>query len=110
MWGMRGQIKELRSEQDAYLSEKGQIAMKLAQIQSLVRFIDAIEGKSTEAVLKTGSCTNIADFYTRTDLITQHGPVHEFEDLMVRRFVETIIIRQKSIAIKFKTGITIETI
>ena len=107
---LRGQIKELRSEQNAYLSEKGQIAMKLAQIQSLVRFIDAIEGKSTETVLKTGSCTDIVDFYTRTDLITQHGPVHEFEDLMVRRFVETIIIRQKSIAIKFKTGITIETI
>lgn len=107
---LRGHIKELRSEQDAYLSEKGQIAMKLAQIQSLVRFIDAIEGKSTETVLKTGSCTDIVDFYTRTDLITQHGPVHEFEDLMVRRFVETIIIRQKSIAIKFKTGITIETI
>ena len=107
---LRGQIKELRSEQNAYLSEKGQIAMKLAQIQSLLRFIDAIEGKSTETILKTGSCTDIADFYTRTDLITQHGPVHEFDELMVRRFVETIIIRQKSIAIKFKTGITIETI
>lgn len=53
---------------------------------------------------------DIIEFYTRTDLITQHGPVHEFEDLMVRRFVETIIIHQKSIAIKFKTGITIETI
>ena len=81
--------------------------MRLAQTESLLRLIDGIEGKPAAPVKTGGSCTNLSDFYLRTDIIRQYGPVQEFDEWIVRRYIDNIKIYEDAITVQFKEGMAI---
>ena len=72
------------------------------------------------ALLKTGTddaaievardpaCCDFADFYDRTDEISQWGPVTEYDDALVRRFVEKVTVLDDGLEVKFKAGISVK--
>ena len=103
----REQISALQGKKTAYLSVKGTLAMRLAQTESLLRLTDGIEGKPAAPVKRGGSCTNLSDFYLRTDMITQYGPVQEFDEWMVRRYIDNIKFYENAITVHFKEGLAI---
>ena len=53
------------------------------------------------------SCTNVADFYQRTDHITQQGPLREYRNDYVKRFIDSVIMNDGYLMVMFKAGVGI---
>ena len=118
------EIAELNEKRDELLCEKGDFGIQEANIQTLLKLTNAIMRipAKEKALLKTGTddesveeetqtdpaaCYDLMDFYERTDNITQWGPVKGFDNDMVKRFIEKVIVQQDGIDVLFKAGITV---
>ena len=104
----RKEIEEIQFQRSELIKEKAKYGMKIAQIQSLLRLIDGMEGKPAPVSVKHGACTDIEDFYERTDRITINGPVIVFDEWMVRRFTSEVVVHDHSLEVIFKAGIKME--
>ena len=106
----QAQLEKLQKEKEDYLKEKAALGLRATQLQSLYRLMDAIENKPRRkhsAASGKVPCTTIADFYVRTDRITQKGRVLLFDEWLVKRFVDRIIVHDKSLDVVFIAGIKI---
>ena len=54
------------------------------------------------------ACYDLADFYERTDCITQWGAVTAYDNELTKRFVDTVVVKDEGIEVKFKAGISVE--
>ena len=61
-----------------------------------------------EPEVDPAACYDLADFYERTDRITQWGPVKAFDDDLTKRFVDKIVVQQDGIEVQFKAGIAVK--
>jgi predicted hydrocarbon binding protein len=101
------------------LIKKGDLGIQEANLHTLLKLVDGIMMKNTVA-LKTGTddvaievakspaCYDLADFYERTDCITQWGPVAKYDNDLTRRFVEKIEVNDDGIEVRFKAGISVD--
>lgn len=117
------ELEELDEKRNALLIQKGDLGIQGANLHTLLKLTDGImmkgERRSGE-VLMTGTdgvaitmpkdpaCYELADFYERTDEITQWGAVTEYDNNLVRRFVKEILVKADSLEVKFKAGISVE--
>ena len=53
------------------------------------------------------ACTDVEDFYARTDNISQLGPVRHYDNDMVKRFIDKVIVCEDYLMVAFKAGIGI---
>ena len=53
------------------------------------------------------ACTEVEDFYARTDNISQLGPVRHYNNDMVKRFIDKVIVCEDYLMVAFKAGIGI---
>lgn len=109
--GIRVEQENLACLKTDLLTQKGELAVKEAQIHSLLRLTDAIEGRRVEkepAEEKDPACYTLEDFYERTDGIELTGRVREFDGGLVRRFVEAVEVRPESLVVRFKAGVNVE--
>ena len=60
-----------------------------------------------ETAAPPASCTNVADFYRRTDHITQQGPLREYRNDYVKRFIDSVIMHDGYLMVMFKAGVGI---
>ena len=118
------EIDELNEKRDALLIQKGDLGIQEANIQTLLKLTNAIMKipSKVKTALKTGTdnevvegekvdpaaCYDLADFYERTDRITQWGPVKAFDDDLTKRFVDKIVVQQGGIEVEFKAGIAVK--
>lgn len=118
------EIDELNEKRDELLIQKGDLGIQEANIQTLLKLTNAIMKipSKVKTALKTGTdnevvegekvdpaaCYDLADFYERTDRITQWGPVKAFDDDLTKRFVDKIVVQQGGIEVEFKAGIAVK--
>ena len=103
----------LEMRHDELLGQKAGYDIKQVQIQVLLELIHQIKGEPERPELPpeepdSGACYDYADFFARTRHRNHHGPIKEFSDDDVVRYVETVTIHKNKIVIAFKAGIEIE--
>ena len=113
------ELDELEKKRNGLLIKKGDLGIQEANLHTLLKLVDGIMMKNTVA-LKTGTddvaievakppaCYDLADFYERTDCITQWGPVTKYDNDLTRRFVEKIEVNDDGIEVRFKAGISVD--
>lgn len=114
------ELARIEERRDELLIQKGDLGIQEAQLHTLLKLVDGIMMRSERpAMLMTGTsdvaiaaeklaaCYDLADFYERTDEITQWGLVNDYDNDLVQRFIEKIIVKEKGIEVKFKAGITV---
>ena len=108
--GIRAEMENLVCMKLELLTQKGELAMREAQIHSLLRLTDAIEGREIQGweAEPDPSCTTLEDFYRRTDDITVRGRIRKYDKRLVRRFVEKVEVKPASLVICFKAGVSVE--
>ena len=105
------------------LRQHGDLAVQELQIASALKLCDAITGRayaptaekkadsrvaSGKAVrADKGVCRTMEDFYARTDRIFQDGPVREFSDDLVFRYIDRIVVGDGQLTVCFKAGVEI---
>ena len=112
------ELSELEEKRNHLLMKKGDLGIQEANLHTLLKLVERIlmrEGQTE--LLKTGTddvpitnpaCYDLVDFYERTDEITQWGPVTEYDNEMVQRFVEKIVVLDDGLEIRFKAGISVK--
>ena len=112
--GIRVEMENLACMKMDLLTQKGELAMREAQIHSLLRLTEAIEKRETpssqeeEAARPDPSCTTLEDFYQRTDDIDVKGRIRKYDKRLVRRFIERVEVKPESLVICFKAGVSVE--
>ena len=114
------ELARIEERRDELLIQKGDLGIQEAHLHTLLKLVDGIMMRSERpAMLMTGTddvaiaaekpaaCYDLADFYERTDEITQWGLVNDYDNDLVQRFIEKIIVKEKGIEVKFKAGITV---
>ena len=115
------ELDELEKKRNGLLIRKGDLGIQEANLHTLLKLVDRILMREERpALLKTGTddaaievardpaCYDLADFYDRTDEISQWGPVTEYDDDLVRRFVEKVTVLDNGLEVKFKAGISVK--
>lgn len=97
------------------------MGIQAANIHTLLKFINALmripekqhgsaptQDEDTEqAEQPSAACYDLADFFERTDCISQWGPVKEYDDAMVNRFIKCFTVTQDGIVVLFKAGVEV---
>ena len=91
------------------LTQKGELAMKEAQIRSLIRLMDAVERRRhIKSMGPDPACSTLEDFYDRTDDISVYGPVRKYDKRLVRRFIARVEVGTERLVVWFKAGVSVE--
>ena len=105
---MQAKMLDLRNERAEY-------AMQELYVRNLMELTDRIMGKGVvdERYLadyerENPSCSDYEDFFVRTRGEKGSGPVTEFEDMRVIRYVEKISVKDGILCVDFKAGVRIE--
>lgn len=106
------ELASLNEKQDELLCQKGDLGIQEANVHTLLKLTNAlmrVEGTPDGAgdSVRSAACYDIADFYERTDRMTQWGPVQEYDDALTKRFVECFIVQQDGILVRFKAGVEV---
>ena len=114
-------MEELEAKRNALLVRKGDLGIQEANLHTLLKLVNGIMMKEERReILMTGTdgvpitieknpaCYYLADFYERTDRITQWGEVASYDNDLVRRFVERITVLEDGLEVKFKAGISVK--
>ena len=114
------ELEVLDEKRNALLIRKGDLGIQEANLHTLLKLVNGIIMKEEQqtVMLRSGTddapiardpaCYDLADFYERTDRITQWGLVQDYDNDLVRRFVEKILVNSARIEVKFKGGISVE--
>lgn len=110
--GISEELASLDEKRDELLCQKGDLGIQEANVHSLLKLTNALmraEGAPDGAgdIERPAACYDIADFYERTDRMTQWGPLREYNDALVKRFVECFIVQQNGILVQFKAGVDV---
>ena len=57
---------------------------------------------------KASACYDLDDFFRRTAKPLPMGPVEEYDDDLVRRFIERVTIYEDHVMVRFKAGVEIK--
>ncbi len=107
--GIKAEMDSLAAMKTDLLTQKGALAVQEAQIHSLLRMTQAVEGKKEEKPEpESPACYTLSDFYDRTDDIGTTGRILKFDRQLTRRFVERIEIKDTGFTVTFKAGISVE--
>ena len=107
------QLKELEDLQGQWGEASAQRAIyadKELQIRSLLQRIAAMKDKDDgkRDSSEHGACTDPDEFFRITRAVYTPGPITEFPDDEVIRFVEKIVLEEDKITVSFKAGVSIE--
>ena len=100
------------AEEVAIREQRAIYADKVVQIRNLLDRIDAIERKCSIADLSTApvkaACFEAEDFFRRTKRQYSLGPVTEYSEDDVIRFIERIVIGDGLLSVEFKAGVHVD--
>lgn len=101
-------LEQIREEKEALAFRKAERDMRYRRIHTLLALVDQIEGKLQPEPPETPpSCSEYADFMTRTEKRREPGAVTRFRDEDVVRYIEKIIVCEERLDVLFKAGIRI---
>jgi hypothetical protein len=111
--GIGEELASLNEKRDELLCQKGDLGIQAANIHTLLKFINAlmrVDGEPDGAgdSERPAACYDLADFFERTDCISQWGPVKEYDDTMVNRFIKCFTVTHDGIVVVFKAGLEVE--
>ena len=104
------ELDELHSRWSEVSAQRAVYADKEVQIRGLLQRIAAIKGLDYEErdTPEHGACTDQEEFWTITRAAYKSGPIAEFPDDEVIRFVDKIIVEPEKFIVSFKAGVDIE--
>ena len=121
---IQGELNALNAHREDLLIERAGLTMKDAQIRTLMKLTDRIapppaaHGVCALAGLQPpprpdpgadpDACTTLADFFDRTDRIDVSGPVAEYREDMVKRYIQSITVHPDHLTVHFKAGIDLK--
>lgn len=109
-------------DEEAIRMRRAEYADKLVHIRNLIdriddmvgpRLVPAEEGRSVDLkdFMEKGenpACSEVEDFFRRTQRHYPRGPMKEFIDDDVIRFVDRILVGNDKIIVEFKAGVSVE--
>ena len=114
---LKAELNKLVIQYDELLTKRAELGVKQIQAISLLELVDSIEGRVTLGMAeaqqtKNGSsaaCYDTDDFIRRTSRRYEPDTLEHFDDDLVRRFVEKVIVKEDSITVSFKAGFEIQS-
>ena len=118
----KGNDGEQSMEEQAIRMRRAEYADKLVHIRNLIDRIDDMVGPRPVApeertvvdlkdFMENGenpACPDVEDFFRRTRRSYPRGPMKEYVDDDVIRFVERILVGNDTITVEFKAGVSVE--
>ena len=119
---LRSQIVEIRRRKDALYAERAEHANTEVQIRLLLELVDEMVKNSlpewmsreADAVEETGACRDYDDFFNRTrytvpeGVLDENGRMEAFNNDLVIRYLDRVIVRDDGYEVAFKAGVTVE--
>ena len=106
----RRELEELHGQWAEASAQRAIYADKEVQIKGLLQRIAAIKGMDDgkRDTPEHGACADTDEFWTITRTAYKPGPITEFPDDEVIRFVEKIVVEPDRFIVSFKAGVSIE--
>jgi len=112
---LKAELNELAVQYDELLTKRAELGVQRIQAISLLDLVDSIEGRATldMAVARQcekgspAACYDTDDFIRRTSKHYGFDALDHFDDDLTRRFVEKVVVKEDSIAVRFKAGIEV---
>lgn len=120
---LRSQIVEIRRRKDALYAERAEHANTEVQIRLLLELVDEMVKNSLPEWMareaqpegeETGACCDYDDFFNRTrytvpeGVLTEDGQMEAFNNDLVIRYLDRVVVRDDSYEVVFKAGLTVE--
>ena len=104
------EIESLEMERTGLILERAELANKGIKLRILLELIDIMDGEN-EADTDLPACFNYEDFFRRTKYrpkegIVEDGKIRKFDDGLVVRYLDKVIVKEDRYEINLKGGIT----
>jgi len=107
-WKKRQRSSETRDVQEEYFTKRSLQVIKEVQVESAIELARALQGHLPgKGGPYEASCSDIGEFYERTRSVLPDGPIEEFEDDLVRRFIKRVTVLEDGFLVEFKAGVSI---
>lgn len=132
----KAELADIQKQKNRLMAEKADFDYQSVQVNSLIELIHAMQEEPSETEDAIGedsgddnydqkygsfapevrrqlakypaACSSMDDFFERTAEKNHHGPITEFDNNDVVRYIDKIIVYQDRLAFVFKAGVTIE--
>ncbi len=105
---LQNEIRDLNERKNALLERKAEYDIRQVQIASLLARIRSMTEPYSEAAGDDGqACSDYNDFFIRTEHTDHIGPIKEFNNDDVIRYIAKITVYDTYLIIAFKAGIEI---
>ena len=112
---LRSQIISIRHQKDALYAERAEHANREVQIRILLELVEQLYHKHSAEYSGSddGSCREYEDFFRRTAYhapaaILSNGKITDFDNGMVIRYLESIVVNDDGYTVRFKAGIEVK--
>lgn len=113
---LQAELENLHIRYDALLTRRAELGIQKAQVMAALDLSDAICRRFTLDMAfarqcgegKASACYDLDDFFRRTAKPLPMGPVEEYDDDLVRRFIERVTIYEDHVMVRFKAGVEIK--
>lgn len=109
---LKEQIISIQDQKNALCAQRAEHARHEIQLRILLELIDQMTGMSNEAENGDGACYDYEDFFRRTQYhvpsgVLQDGHMVLFENDLVIRYLDSVIVEDHGYVIRFKAGVEI---
>lgn len=107
------EIARCQYDRNGLILERAEYAGQELQIRFLMELLDDMDGRKVQAGDDSPSCRDYEDFFRRTrhkaaDGVIDDGVVTTFDNDMVIRYVDKVVIEQYGYAVHFKAGVSVK--
>ena len=106
------EIARCRYDRNDLILERAEFAAQELQIRFLIELLDDMDGKEAPPADDSPACRDYEDFFRRTrhkvaDDVLDDGVVTRFDNDLVIRYVDNVVIQPYGYEVHFKAGITV---
>jgi len=106
------EIARCRYDRNDLILERAEFAAQELQIRFLIELLDDMDGKEAPPADDSPACRDYEDFFRRTrhkvaDDVLDDGVVTRFDNDLVIRYVDKVVIQPYGYEVHFKAGITV---
>ena len=104
----RQRLDQLKEKRNNLMAERAEYTKQEIHIRNLLDLIRKIQRKEEERKTYADFCDNYDEFFERTSMETQNGPVEEFKEDQVIRYINSILVWGEQIEVRFKAGVSVK--
>ena len=110
---LKAQIVSIRNQKNALYAERAEHANKEVQLRILLELVEQILGEVKEIEGGSGACYDYEEFFRRTrytvpEGVIQDGMMVRFDNDLVIRYLENILVEDHGYTVRFKAGVEVK--